>query len=313
MAVTTFELQTHDGVPVVVHRWEPQGSVRAVVNLVHGMAEHAARYDHVAEALNAAGIAVYAEDHRGHGRTARSDEELGHFADERGWVKVLDDLHRVTLRAREDHPDVPVLLLGHSLGAVLIRQYLFTFPEPIAGVALSGTALPSPVLAEGGALVSRVERRRLGGRGHSKLLHTLLFGAYNKPFEPARTEFDWLSRDPAAVDRYLADPRCGFACTTQFYVDIAAGSRVVAQVERVRAGVRPDLPVYIFSGGDDPSAGSDGAAKLAGHYAAAGLTAVEYRRYEGGRHEMLNESNRDEVLADLLGWFERQLEHAATA
>jgi alpha-beta hydrolase superfamily lysophospholipase len=304
---TTFTLDTRDGVPVTVHRWLPDGEVRGVINLAHGMAEHAARYARFAAAANERGLAVYAEDHRGHGETARTEDELGHFADERGWALVLDDLHRVTERARAEHPDVPLVLLGHSMGSFLAQQYLFTFPDELDAVVLSGTNGPAGPVADAGALVARAERRRLGRRGRSTLLDQLTFGAYNKPYEPSRTRFDWLSRDPEEVDRYVADPWCGFIATTQFYIDLLSGVRLIGQVDRIREGARPDLPVYIFAGTDDPVGGEKGIGKLLDLYEAGGLYDVTHRLYPGGRHEMLNESNRDEVTDDVLGWIQTRV------
>ncbi len=307
METSRTSLSTRDGAEVVVHRHLPDGAVRGVVHLAHGMAEHARRYDHLAAALTDAGLAVYAEDHRGHGESADSEEELGYFAERRGWAMVLDDLHRVTLRARADLPDVPVILFGHSMGSFLAQQYLFTFPGEVDAYILSGSNGPVGPLGEAGAVAARAERARLGPRGRSELLDRLVFGAYNRPFEPARTRFDWLSRDPDEVDAYLADARCGFVPTTQMYLDVFSGLRVIGQTERVRAGARPDTPVYAFAGSEDPVGGAAGMAALLAHYREAGLTAVDHRIYPGGRHEMLHETNRDEVVADVLEWIESQL------
>jgi len=304
---TRTTLTTRDGAEVVVHRHLPDGPVRGVVHVAHGMAEHARRYDHLAEALTAAGLAVYAEDHRGHGETAATPDDLGYFAERRGWALVLDDLHRVTLRARAEFPDVPVVLFGHSMGSFLAQQYLFTFPGEVDAFVLSGSNGPVGPLGEAGAVAARAERARLGPHGRSDVLDRLVFGAYNKPFEPARTRFDWLSRDQAQVDAYIADPWCGFVPTTQMYLDVFSGLRVIGQRERVRVGARPDTPIYAFAGSEDPVGGAAGMASLLEHYRAAGLTAVEHRVYDGGRHEMLNETNRDEVVADVLDWIESQL------
>ena len=308
----TFILDTRDGVPVTVHRWVPDGDVRAVVHIAHGMCEHARRYARFAAALNDVGIAVYAEDHRGHGLTAPIEDDLGFFAASRGWATVLDDLHRVTLRIRSEQPDRPVFLLGHSMGSFLAQQYLFTFPGEIDGLILSGSNGPIGPLGEVAATLARAERARLGPRGRSELLENVVFRDYNKAFEPRRTDRDWLSRDEAEVDAYIADPLSGWVATTQFYVDLFAGLRVIGQPERVRAGAPKQLPVYLFCGSEDPVGGAAGQARLAALYDAAGLTQVESRVYEGGRHEMLNETNRDEVTTDLIAWLERRLQHPAT-
>lgn len=304
MQGSDFTLDTTDGVPVHVHRWLPDDDVRGVVQIAHGLAEHGARYGPVAEVLTAAGYAVYADDHRGHGRTAASDEDLGFFAEHRGWTKVLDDLRLLNEAVKAEHPGAPAFLLGHSMGSFLAQQFLFTFPGAIDGAVLSGSNGPAGVLADIGAVVARVERLRLGSRGRSKVLHTMSFGAYNKPFEPARTEFDWLSRDPDVVDAYIADPRCGFVATTQLWIDLLGGLRVIAQPEHVDR-IPKDLPIHIFSGEVDPVGGAKGVAALVDLYADAGLTRVSHRVYLDGRHEMMNEVNREEVLGDLVAWLDR--------
>lgn len=306
MQSSSFTLDTADGVPVHVQRWLPDEgtAVRAVVQIVHGLAEHVGRYSHVAELLTTAGYAVYGDDHRGHGRTAVSDEDLGFLAEHRGWATLVDDLHRLMGRIREEHPGVPLIMFGHSMGSFLTQQLLFTFPGEIDAAVLSGTSgSAGGPLAEAGALAARIERARLGPRGRSPLLTKLSFGSYNDAFQPARTAFDWLSSDPAAVDAYVADPRCGFDATTQLWLDLLAGVRVIARPE-LQARIPSELPIHVIAGDRDP-VGDDtrGVTALLEAYAAAGLTRVTHRVYPG-RHELVNEVNRDEVLADLLAWLD---------
>jgi alpha-beta hydrolase superfamily lysophospholipase len=305
MRASTFTLETSDDVPVHVYRWDPDEStaVRGVVQLVHGMQEHTGRYEPVGEALTAAGYAVYGSDLRGHGRTAASDDDHMFFAEDRGWARVLDDIYRLNRRIREEHPDVPTYLLGHSMGSFLVQQFLFTFPGAIDGALLSGTSGDAGLLVEAGAVVARLERKRLGKRGRSKLLNTIAFGAYNKAFEPARTEYDWLSSDPAQVAAYIADPWCGILPTTQFWVDLLSGIRVIADPERQRE-IPKELPILVFSGELDPVSGQTaGVRKLLDAYEAAGLQRVTHRFYPG-RHEPFFEVNRDEVIADVIAWLE---------
>ncbi len=306
-SMDTFELEMPDHTRLVVHRLLPEGRVRGLVTIVHGVAEHAGRYSHVAEALAAAGHAVYAPDLRGHGRTVVAARDVLHLADRRGWATALDDVHRVVLHARGAQPSVPSVLLGHSLGSFLAQQYLFTFGRELDGLVLSGSDRAVGPLPDLVALIARVERWRLGPRGRSPLLARLVYGTYNLPFRPARTPFDWLSRDPAEVDRYLADPACGGNPTTQLTLDAASGIRVIRQVERVRAGAPRDVPLYVFSGSDDPVGGARGVERLVAHYREAGLREIEHRVYPGGRHEMFNEYGKDEVIADLLSWLERRI------
>ena len=224
MQASTFTLATPDGVSLFVYRWLPDGPPKAVVQIAHGLAEHAARYARVAEALTRAGYAVYADDHRGHGRTARTPDELGLFAERDGWKKCIDDLWLINRRIAADHPGVPIVLLGHSLGSFMVQYFISEHGDALAGAVLSASNGKPPPIAPIGLLLARLERLRLGQRGHSPVMQALFFGAFNKPFKPARTPFDWLSRDTAEVDKYIADPLCGFESTVQLYIDLLEGS-----------------------------------------------------------------------------------------
>ena len=304
MQNTTFDLLASDGLAVHTYRWLPDGDVQGVVQIAHGMAEHAGRYEHVAEALTSAGYAVYANDHRGHGKTAVTEDDLGFFAPSRGWATVLDDLYRLNQHIHHEHPDIPVHLFGHSMGSFLAQQFLFTFPGAVDGAVLSGSNRHPAAAVEAGAAVARAEIARIGPTGRSALLNLAAFGAYNKAFAPTRTDFDWLSRDPAAVDAYIDDPRCGFVCTARMWLDVFSGLRVIRQTERLLE-IPPFLPIYVFSGDQDPvgEAGA-GVQRLVDAYEEAGLANVTLRLYPEGRHEMVNETNRDEVLSDLTAWLD---------
>jgi alpha-beta hydrolase superfamily lysophospholipase len=314
MRSESFTLDTSDGVPVHVYRWLPdEGTeVRGAVQIAHGMQEHAGRYEHVAQALTDAGYAVYANDHRGHGRTAAGEDDLMYLADDRGWARVLDDLYRVNRRMREEQEGSPIYLLGHSMGSFLTQQFLFTFPGAIDGALLSGSNGDAGPIVEAGAVVARIERRRIGKRGRSKLLNWIAFNAYNKGIEPVRTEFDWLSSDPAQVEAYVADPWCGVLPTTQFWLDLLSGLRVIANPAHLQR-IPKDLPILVFSGEQDPvGVQTTGVRKLLEAYAAAGLTRVTHRFYPG-RHELFNEVNRDEVIADVIAWLDGLTEERARA
>jgi alpha-beta hydrolase superfamily lysophospholipase len=310
MQASPFSIRADDGVDLFVYRWLPEGAPKAVVQISHGLAEHAARYEPFAKALTEAGYAVYAGDHRGHGKTAARDEDLGYFADELGWEKAVADLERLSRRAREEHPGRPVVLFGHSMGSLLAQNYLFRFPDAVDAAVLSGTSGRVGLLAAVGQLASLVERRRVGPRGRSRLLHEMSFGQYNRRFKPLRTSMDWLSRDATVVDAYLADPQCGFVATTQLWSDLLRGIRLIED-PRNQAKVKKDLPIYIFSGELDP-VGQDtkSVRQLLGAYGKAGLTHVEHRFYAGGRHEMLNEINRDDVIHDVIAWLDRVVARA---
>ncbi|MCB1542173.1 MAG: alpha/beta hydrolase [Rhodoblastus sp.] len=303
MRADTFRLKADDGADIHIHRWLPDSAPRGVVQVAHGLAEHAARYGRLAGALTGRGLAVYADDHRGHGQTAGADD-LGFFAEREGWRKCVGDLWTLNRRIAADHAGLPTVLLGHSMGSFMAQDFVADHGDAIASLVLSGSNGPPPAIAGVGRMIARIERLRQGGRGKSALLQSLMFGDFNKRFKPARTPFDWLSRDPAEVDAYIADPLCGFEFSNQLAVDLLDALGPLLKPERL-ARIRKDLPVYIFSGSDDPVGANLPA--LAAAYRNAGLTRVDMRVYTGARHETLNETNRDEVTADLVAWIEDAL------
>lgn len=307
MRAAHFVYPASDGAPLFVHRWLPEGDsgdLRSVLHLVHGMAEHGARYEPLARALTSRGIAVYVPDLRGHGRTAGEEKEFGHFADHHGWARVVSDQMELLALERAQHQDARVILFGHSMGSLIARSLVLTESGMIDGLALSGPNGKVSALVQAGRLIARFERMRLGAHGRSQLINRLSFDTFNRAFAPARTPFDWLSRDEKMVDQYIRDPRCGFLCSTQLWVDLLDAMTQTAKLEK-RAPVRADLPIYIFSGGRDPvNEFGRGAQAMAESYRRAGVKDVDCRIYVDSRHETLNELNRDEVMADLIAWIE---------
>lgn len=296
-----------DGVEVALYRWDAQGEgpARAVVHIAHGMAEHALRYGDAAAALGRAGFIVYAHDHRGHGATAQTSAELGTFAAHDGWARAVDDMYQLNRRIAGAHPGLPIVLMGHSMGSMLAQDYLFSHGETLIAAVLSGTGGGQGVLAKAGAVLAKVERARLGAHASSPVLQGAAFGKYNRRFEPVRTEFDWLSTDTAEVDKYMADPLCGFPLTTQGWCDMFDGIQRIESVDN-QARIPKDLPVYLFAGTLDPvGRETKGVRWLMDRYAQVGLGDVTHRFYEGGRHEMLNEVAREQVIADLLQFLDR--------
>lgn len=301
MLESTFTLERPDGVSLFTYRWLPHAPPRAVVQIVHGLAEHAGRYARLAQALSTKGYAVYANDLRGHGRTAMTAADLGFFAEQNGWNECVADLWQLNRQIAADHSGLPVVLLGHSMGSFLAQQLISEHGEAFAGAVLSGSNGKPPAIAPIARWLARLERLRLGPRGRSALMHAMLFASFNRPFRPARTPFDWLSRDPAEVDKYVADPLCGFGSTAQLYEDLLVGLGAIATPAR-QAQIPKGLPIYIFNGGRDPVATN--IRQLLGAYQAAGVKNVVYRSYPEGRHESLNEINRDEVTRDLITWLD---------
>jgi alpha-beta hydrolase superfamily lysophospholipase len=307
MKTEEFSLTAADGAPIQAYRWRPEGPVKAVIQIVHGMAEHAQRYARLAAAVTAKGYAVVALDLRGHGQSVVSADDLGFFAERDGWNKVVGDLATQRQWIGGDYPETPVILLGHSMGSFMAQQMICGDGDSYLGVVLSGSNGPIGPAAQVAATLARAEVMRLGPKGHSKLLAKMSFGAFNKPYQPARTDFDWLSRDPGEVDKYIADPLCGFEFCTSSWRDMFVALGRLHEKEAL-AAIPKALPIYIIAGANDAvSNNTKGLDKLIAAYRAAGLTEVNHRYYEGARHELLNESNRDEVTDDLLIWLENLL------
>jgi alpha-beta hydrolase superfamily lysophospholipase len=268
------------------------------------MSEHAARYAELAAALVERGFAVYANDHRGHGRSIVEGEEPGHMADEDAFGRAVGDVHRLAGLVAERHPGLRRILLGHSMGSFLVQQLMADHPGDAHGFALSASNGKPPPIAAAGRLLARVERRRLGKRGRSTLLAALSFDDFNKRFAPTRSEFDWLSRDDREVDKYIDDPLCGFFCSTESWVDLLDALGGLTSTDYLDR-IPKDKPVYAFAGSEDPVGGAAGVRALVDAYRGAWMTDVTLRIYQGGRHEMLHEINRREVIAELVDWCER--------
>ena len=304
MQSSTFTLPASDGVTLFVYRWLPETPPKAVVQIAHGLAEHAGRYARLAGLLTTSGYAVYAHDHRGHGRSAAGTAGLGYFAESGGWQKCIDDLWQLQRRIAADHPGLPIVLLGHSMGSFMVQHFISEHGDALAGAVLSGSNGKPPLLAVVGRLVARLERLRLGPRGRSALIHALSFTAFNKQFAPNRTPCDWLSRDPAEVDKYIADPLCGFIATVQLWIDLLDALAEIANPDR-QARIPKQLPIYIIAGARDPvSNNTKGLAQLLTAYRVQGLPRVAHRFYPDARHEIFNEVNRDEVTRDLIAWLD---------
>ncbi len=300
MPASEFAFRAEDGAERLGRRWAPEGAPRGVVQISHGLAEHSARYARLAGALNAAGFAAYASDHRGHGPACAADD-LGHFADRNGWATCVADLWTFNRLIAAENPGVPIVLLGHSMGSFLAMTFAAEHSDALAGLVLSGSNGKPPSIAAAGRWIARVERLRLGARGKSPLLVQMMFGAFNKPFEPARTPFDWLSRDPAEVDKYVADPCCGASFSTQLAIDLLDALPTLSAPEAL-ARMRKDLPVYVMSGERDPV--GPNLESLVEAFRAAGFSRLQVRIYPDARHEILNETNRDEVTRDLIAWLD---------
>lgn len=284
--------------------WEPEGKPRACVVISHGMAEHIDRYDRLAGALNQAGFAVIGHNHLGHGPEAPVP---GFFAEDKGWSKVVEDLHSVIRWAGDRYPDIPLVLLGHSMGSFLAREHTLQYPQAVDALVICGTGWQPASMCRMARGLASLAKAFGAGEKPSKLLDTISFSRNNQPFLPGRTPFDWLSRDEAEVDKYVADPCCGFVFTASGFYDLFSGLYDLTRLDRLRA-TPVGLPVLFISGDADPvGMKGEGVKTVAGQFRQAGLSDVTIRLYEGARHELFNEINREEVQRDLIRWLQASL------
>ena len=295
-------LTADDGHAIHVRAWKPAGDPVGTIQLLHGMGEHIVRYERFATSAVARGYAVFGHDHRGHGV---SKGQRGHFADENGWHRIVEDVRLVNDHISGTSASKPLFLLAHSMGSFIGQAFAMHHGERLTGLLLSGSSWPQRAQLVPGRLLAKLESWRLGKKGHSALINALGFGAFNRRFRPVRTEMDWLSRDEAEVDRYVEDPLCGGPFTCGLWYDFMGGLFELGSRHSL-ARIPADLPILITGGGADPVGGEKGMTQLARQYRQTSHERVKLKIYPEGRHEMLNEVNRDEVTTDWLDWIEAQ-------
>lgn len=294
------------GRPLTLYLWQTDAPCRGVLQLVHGMAEHIARYDRLARALCAAGYTVAGHSHLGHGEDAREDE-LGFFGRRDGWDHLVEDVHAAHEMLLKRFPGQRFAILGHSMGSFVTREYLLRYGGDLTAAVICGTGwFPGPLCS-----VARAAAALCGVFGGwqkpAPLVDRLMSKDNNKAFAPVRTPFDWLSRDTAEVDKYMADPRCGFLFTARGYYDMFTGLKSLSRLHRL-AALPGDLPVLFISGDADPiGTQGKGVNTVAQQFRDAGVRDVTVRLYPGARHELFNETNRDEITAELIDWLNRHM------
>lgn len=288
--------------------WKPEGEVRAVLQICHGMVEYIRRYDEFAQFLCGEGYYVVGNDHLGHGKSIQAKSEYGFFNEKYGNACVLGDMHTLRQRTEKKYPGVPYFMLGHSMGSSLLRQYVQMYGNGLSGAVLMGTVADHKKAALlFGKRLCRVMAAFRGWHYRSKMVDNLVLGAYNKKFKPARTRADWITSDNENLDMYVADPLCSFMFTVNAYYNVFSGMIGIQRKESVYM-IPKGLPVLFVSGADDPVGEfGKGVRKIYEKYRAAGIRDVTLRLYTGDRHEILNETDRDQVYKDLLGWFEKHI------
>ncbi len=289
-----------DGHLVHIVRYNAENPV-AHVHILHGLAEHVGRYEEFAEFLVANGITVSGHDHRGHGRTAEKNGQYGYYADGDGFDRVVEDVREV-LHIVYENKEVPLILLGHSMGSFIARRYMQKYSHTLSKAILSATMYSPGIMGDAGILLGKFQSKIHSPQTESPLLNSLAFGAFNKQIKHPKTPFDWLSRDEEQVQKYIEDPMCGFIPTNKLYTDMFGGLKTIHLKEEIDK-IRKDLPVLLIGGEYDP-VGKNGkdAFRVAEGMKKAGMTNITVHIVERARHEILNEINRQQTYEYLLNW-----------
>ena len=280
----------------------PDAEPRAIVQIIHGIAEYIDRYDEFMSFLADNGIIAVGTDHLGHGKSIENEEQTGFFAYENGWDYAVRDEEVLRLAMHENYPELPIIVFGHSMGSFMARTLLIRYPDAFNAAIISGTGNQGSALVNGGLFMGNLVTGLKGAHHYSKFLNNLAFGSYNKIYENPKTEYDWLSRDEANVQKYIDDPLCGFIPTCSLFRDMMTGVKFITNKKNLTT-MNKDMPVYFMSGDMDPVGEcGKGVQKAYNNFLEAGMKDVSIKLYPGGRHEMLNEINKDEVYSDILTW-----------
>lgn len=300
------DTRLYDGDTLTIKEWIPSVPTRGTIHLLHGMAEHSGRYHEFANFLKHRGWRVLAHDHRGHGNRISESRPAGHFSGVDGWNKVVSDVRSVVEAKVDSASRDPYFLFGHSMGSFIAQAFTQQYAAKVSGVILSGTGYQPAWYLQANEWVSKMERFRCGHRGVSGLLRKLTFDKFNQQFAPNRTPFDWLSRSDEAVDRYIEDPLCGFDCSTQTWVEFIHGMKKITR-NYEKFTLPEDIAFMLLSGAADPiHADNQGVVKLGRALRRCGVRSVTTKLYPDARHEILHETNKDEVMEDMHEWLLNQ-------
>lgn len=289
--------------------WIPDGEVKAVLQMCHGMVEYIDRYDAFARYLTEHGYYVVGHDHLGHGKSVQSKEYYGFFHETHGNEYVIGDIHGLRTMTKKKYPEVPYFMMGHSMGSFLLRQYLTMHGEGLAGAIIMGTGYqPMAVLLAGQAVCKTVAKVK-GWKYRSEFVNNLSFGSFNKKFEPAETPKDWVTSDKEMREKYVKDPLTSFTFTVSGYYQMFEGMKVLETKGSVDK-IPKELPIFFVAGQEDPVGDfGKGVARVYKKYKEAGIQTVDMKLYPQDRHEILNETDRENVYKDLLNWMEKQQSH----
>lgn len=302
-----FIFKNKNGIDISCYRWSNKSeNTKGIIQIVHGMSEWAGRYDYLADKLTQEGYIVYAHDHSGHGKSVKNLDKLGFISKENRFYSMLDDIKMLNGIIKKENKELPVILFGHSMGSFLSQRYIQIYGDTIDAVILSGSNGKPKSFTKAGLVVSKIEMLIKGNDKRSRIMDKLSFGNFNNSFKNPKTNFDWLSSDEKEVDKYIKDEYCGFIYPTPFYYDLIRGLWDIHKDENLKKVKNLNIPIYIFSGDKDPVGYfGNGVINLYNQYKELGAKDISYKLYKNGRHEMLNEVNKNEVIEDIIIWIKK--------
>ena len=309
MKCTNFTFKGEEGLDIYTYKWEDENikKPKAVIQIAHGMAETAQRYETFAKVPTKNGYIVYINDHRGHGKTAKIIENVGHLAEKEGFRCLVEDMYTLTNIIKKENEDLPIYLFGHSMGSFASQRYIMDYSNNLSGLILCGSNGKQGIILNLAHLIINREIKKYGRRSKSNKINNLIFGG-EIIRRNEKTKFDWLSRDKEQVEKYINDPFCGVVCSCGFFYDLVQGLKEIEDKENLKK-VPLDIPIYIISGDKDPiGKNGKGVLRLRDRYIKLGVKDVTCKLYKDGRHELLNEINREEVFEDIICWLNNKIE-----
>ncbi|HBF5456664.1 TPA: lysophospholipase [Clostridioides difficile] len=309
MKCTNFTFKGEEGLDIYTYKWEDENikKPKAVIQIAHGMAETAQRYETFAKVLTKNGYIVYINDHRGHGKTAKIIENVGHLAEKEGFRCLVEDMYTLTNIIKKENEDLPIYLFGHSMGSFASQRYIMDYGNNLSGLILCGSNGKQGIILNFAHMIINREIKKYGRRSRSNKINDLIFGGQIIR-RNEKTKFDWLSRDKEQVEKYINDPFCGVVCSCGFFYDLVQGLKEIEDKENLKK-VPLDIPIYIISGDKDPiGKNGKGVLRLRDRYIKLGVKDVTCKLYKDGRHELLNEINKEEVFEDIICWLNNKIE-----
>lgn len=309
MKCTNFTFKGKEDLDIYTYKWEDKNisNPKAVIQISHGMAETAQRYEPFAKELTKNGYIVYINDHRGHGKTAKTIENVGHLAEKEGFRCLVEDMYTLTNIIKKENGKLPIYLFGHSMGSFASQRYIMDYSDNLSGLILCGSNGKQGIILNFAHMIINHEIKKYGRNSRSNKINDLIFGGEiikrNK-----NAKFDWLSRDKEEVEKYVNDPFCGVVCSCGFFYDLVQGLKEIEDKQNLKK-IPLDIPIYIIYGDKDPiGKNGKGVLRLRDRYINLGVKDVSCKLYKGGRHELLNEINKEEVYEDIICWLNNKIE-----